>query len=295
MWCLEQITIAAPAKINLSLDITGKLENGYHALDTIMQTISIEDKITLAKTGRQISVLCDHPQVPQGNGNICHKAAEAFFEKTALEGSVIITIDKNIPVAAGLAGGSSDAAAVIKGLNLLYGTGLTQREMCEIGLKCGADVPYCIVAGTCRAKGIGEKLTKLPSFAGVYIVLVVPDFFVSTAWAYKNYDLNSPDEKPCTEELISYIRGRDIKNTAERMANVLESVTAKKHPEIQEIKNDIKKSGACGSVMSGSGPSVFGLFENEEKARIAFSVIREKYNRSYLTLTVDGGIKEWQN
>lgn len=295
MWCLEQITIAAPAKINLSLDITGKLENGYHALDTIMQTISIEDKITLAKTGRQISVLCDHPQVPQGNGNICHKAAEAFFEKTALEGSVIITIDKNIPVAAGLAGGSSDAAAVIKGLNLLYGTGLTQREMCEIGLKCGADVPYCIVAGTCRAKGIGEKLTKLPSFAGVYIVLVVPDFFVSTAWAYKNYDLNKTDEKPRTEELISYIRGRDIKNTAERMVNVLESVTAKKHPEIQEIKNDIKKSGACGSVMSGSGPSVFGLFENEEKARIAFSVIREKYNRSYLTLTVDGGIKEWQN
>jgi 4-diphosphocytidyl-2-C-methyl-D-erythritol kinase len=295
VWCLEQITIAAPAKINLSLDITGKLENGYHALDTIMQTISIEDKITLAKTGRQISVLCDHPQVPQGNGNICHKAAEAFFEKTALEGSVIITIDKNIPVAAGLAGGSSDAAAVIKGLNLLYGTGLTQREMCEIGLKCGADVPYCIVAGTCRAKGIGEKLTKLPSFAGVYIVLVVPDFFVSTAWAYKNYDLNKTDEKPCTEELISYIRGRDIKNTAERMVNVLESVTAKKHPEIQEIKNDIKKSGACGSVMSGSGPSVFGLFENEEKARIAFSVIREKYNRSYLTLTVDGGIKEWQN
>lgn len=295
MWCLEQITIAAPAKINLSLDITGKLENGYHALDTIMQTISIEDKITLAKTGRQISVLCDHPQVPQGNGNICHKAAEAFFEKTALEGGVIITIDKNIPVAAGLAGGSSDAAAVIKGLNLLYGTGLTQREMCEIGLKCGADVPYCIVAGTCRAKGIGEKLTKLPSFAGVYIVLVVPDFFVSTAWAYKNYDLNKTDEKPRTEELISYIRGRDIKNTAERMANVLESVTAKKHPEIREIKHDIKKSGACGSVMSGSGPSVFGLFENEEKARIAFSVIREKYNRSYLTLTVDGGVKEWQN
>ena len=292
---MEQITIAAPAKINLSLDITGKLENGYHALDTIMQTISIEDKITLAKTGRQISVLCDHPQVPQGNGNICHKAAEAFFEKTALEGGVIITIDKNIPVAAGLAGGSSDAAAVIKGLNLLYGTGLTQREMCEIGLKCGADVPYCIVAGTCRAKGIGEKLTKLPSFAGVYIVLVVPDFFVSTEWAYKNYDLNKTDEKPCTEELISYIRGRDIKNTAERMANVLESVTAKKHPEIREIKHDIKKSGACGSVMSGSGPSVFGLFENEEKARIAFSVIREKYNRSYLTLTVDGGIKEWQN
>jgi 4-diphosphocytidyl-2-C-methyl-D-erythritol kinase len=295
VWCLEQITIAAPAKINLSLDITGKLENGYHALDTIMQTISIEDKITLAKTGRQISVLCDHPQVPQGNGNICHKAAEAFFEKTALEGGVIITIDKNIPVAAGLAGGSSDAAAVIKGLNLLYGTGLTQREMCEIGLKCGADVPYCIVAGTCRAKGIGEKLTKLPSFAGVYIVLVVPDFFVSTAWAYKNYDLNKTDEKPRTEELISYICGRDIKNTAERMANVLESITAKKHPEIREIKHDIKKSGACGSVMSGSGPSVFGLFENEEKARIAFSVIREKYNRSYLTLTVDGGIKEWQN
>ncbi len=295
MWCLEQITIAAPAKINLSLDITGKLENGYHTLDTIMQTISIEDKITLTKTGREISVFCDHPQVPAGDGNICHKAAQAFFEKTAIEGGVLITIEKNIPVGAGLAGGSSDAAAVIKGLNLLYKAGLTQREMCKIGLKCGADVPFCVVAGTCRAKGIGEKLTVLPSFAGVYVVLVVPDFFVSTAWAYENYVLDSTVEKPRTEELITYIRSRDIKNTAERMANVLESVTAKKHPEIREIKNDIKKSGACGSVMSGSGPSVFGLFENEQKARIAYSVIREKYNRSYLALTIDGGIKQWQN
>jgi len=292
---LEQITIAAPAKINLSLDITGKLENGYHSLDTIMQTISVEDKITIEKTGRQISVLCGHPHVPQGNGNICHTAAEAFFEKTAVEGGAVIKIEKNIPVGAGLAGGSTDAAAVIKGLNLLYGTGLTQREMCEIGLKCGADVPYCIMAGTCRAKGIGEKLTRLTSFAGVYIVLVVPDFFVSTAWAYKNYVLNGAVEKPHTEELITYIRSRDIKNTAKRMVNVLESVTAKKHPEIQEIKNDLKKSGACGSVMSGSGPSVFGLFENEEKARIAFFTVRQKYNKSYLALTIDGGIKEWQN
>jgi len=292
---LEQITITAPAKVNLSLDITGKLENGYHTLDTIMQTISIEDRITLEKTGRQISVLCDHPQVPRGNGNICHKAAEAFFEKTAVEGGVIITIEKNIPVSAGLAGGSTDAAAVIKGLNRLYGTGLTEREMCEIGLKCGADVPFCIVAGTCRAQGIGEKLTKLPSFAGVYIVLVVPDFFVSTAWAYGNYVFDGNFEKPRTEELISCIRVGDIKNAADKMVNVLESVTAKKHPEIREIKHYIKMSGACGSVMSGSGPSVFGLFENEEKARIAFSAIREKYNRSYLALTVDGGIKEWQN
>jgi 4-diphosphocytidyl-2-C-methyl-D-erythritol kinase len=292
---LEQITIAAPAKINLSLDITGKLENGYHALDTIMQTISVEDKVTLKKAGSQISVLCDHPQVPQGHGNICHKAAEAFFEKTAAEGGVIIKIEKNIPVGAGLAGGSSDAAAVIKGLDLLYGTGLTQREMCEIGLKCGADVPYCIIGGTCRAKGIGEKLTRLPSFTGVYIVLVVPDFSVSTAWAYKNFAFNGNYEKPCTEELITYIGSRDIKNTAKGMANVLESVTAKKHPEIQEIKHDLKSSGACGSIMSGSGPSVFGLYENEEKARIAFSVVRQKYNKSYLALTVDGGIKEWQN
>jgi len=295
VWCLEQITIAAPAKINLSLDITGKLENGYHTLDTIMQTISIEDKITLTKTGRGISVSCGHPQVPDGDGNICYKAAKAFFEKTAIDGGVLITIEKNIPVGAGLAGGSSDAAAVIKGLNLLYGAGLTQKEMCEIGLKCGADVPFCITAGTCRAMGIGEKLTVLPSFAGVYIVLVVPDFLVSTAWAYKNYVADDNIEKPCTEEIIKYMGSRDIKNTAERMVNVLESVTAKQHPVIREIKNEIIKSGACGSVMSGSGPSVFGLFESEREARTAYSAIREKYNRSYLALTVDGGIKQWQN
>lgn len=286
---MRTITMSAPAKINLSLDVTGKLENGYHALETIMQTISLWDDVLLEKTVEGIGVFCDHPGVPCDAGNICDKAARAFFQKTSIPGGVKIKIMKRIPVGAGLAGGSSDAAAVLKGLNALYDAELTQQELADIGVICGADVPFCLAGGTCLAGGIGEKLTRLPSFAGIHAVLVTPEFSVSTAWVFQNYRMDDPVRHPDTKQLIAAIRNRDVARVAGGMKNVLESVTAVKYPEIEGIKHELKSLGALGSVMSGSGSSVFGLFENREKAFRAISELRGQYGHINLVTTTDGG------
>jgi 4-diphosphocytidyl-2-C-methyl-D-erythritol kinase len=312
---LERIKLFAQAKINLSLDVTGRLENGYHTLRMIMQTISLCDEVVLEKAREGIEILCDHPNLPCDERNICYKAAREFFMKTGigafgdgknsdgtvsakgciceetgnLYAGVRINIKKRIPIGAGLAGGSSDAAAVLKGLNILYNTNLHPGELAEIGLKCGADVPFCIYGGTYLAEGIGERLTKLPSFSGVNAVVVKPDFSVSTAWVYKNYSLDELKERPDTDAIIDAIGTKDIAKVAGKMRNVLESVTAVKYPEINKIKHALKKLGALGSMMSGSGPAVFGLFENFEKANTAFEELRKIYKQTYLVSTTDGG------
>ncbi len=286
---MDRLTLPAPAKINLSLDVTGKLENGYHTLDMIMQTISLEDEMVLEKACGGIEVVCDHKDVPSGMRNICYQAAQIYFKKTNLGGGIKVTIKKRIPAGAGLAGGSTNAAAVIKGLDRLYDTRLTPAQMAAIGLQCGADVPFCLAGGTCRAQGIGEKLTRLPSFANVYAVLIMPDFSVSTEWVYKNYRMEAPVKRPNTELLISAIRYREVAKAAQNMVNVLESVTVVKHPQIEEMKQKLKGNGALGSLMSGSGPSVFGLFENEGKARNAFLEIKRQYPQVYFVHTTDGG------
>ncbi len=279
------LTMSAPAKINLSLDITGKLESGYHTLEMILQTISLRDEILLWKRADGIEITCDHPEVPVGSGNICDKAAKAFFRKTGIQAGVKIEIHKRIPIGAGLAGGSTNAAAVLKGLNALYETRLTQEALLDLGLQCGADVPFCLTGGTCLAKGIGEKLTVLPTFSGVPIVLIMPEFSVSTAWVYQNYRLDDPVKRPDTQTILSAIRHGDIEKVAREMRNVLESVTTVKYPEIEGIKRDLKKSGALGSMMSGSGPSVFGLFADEQQARQAFEMLKNQYCHTWLVST----------
>lgn len=316
---MDRIKLLAHAKINLSLDVTGKLENGYHILRMILQTISLSDEVLIEKTQQGIEISCDNPYVPCDKRNICYKAAKEFFSKAGLitfagesghtqkqsgeacsneNGSdgadrkitgVKIRINKRIPVGAGLAGGSADAAAVLKGLNVLYRTGFNQSELAEIGLKCGADVPFCLSGGTCLAEGIGEKLTRLPSFSNVSAVVVMPNFSVSTEWVYKNYSMEDRNKHPDTKMLIAAIKSRDIEKVARGMRNVLESVTTVKYPEIEEIKHMLKRCGALGSMMSGSGPSVFGLFENHEKARRAYNDLKKIYKRIYLVSTTDGG------
>lgn len=288
---LESINIKAYAKINLALDVTGRLENGYHTLRMIMQTISLCDEVIIQKTRGGIEILCDSPDIPCDERNICHRAAEEFFRSTGFgkHDGVRIDIKKRIPAGAGLAGGSSDAAAVLKGLNELYRTGLNLDELAEIGIKCGADVPFCLYGGTCLAEGIGEKLTRLPSFGGVHAVVVKPGFSVSTAWVYGNYDIGSPKEHPDIETIVSAIEARDIAMVAREMKNVLESVTAAKYPVITDIKNSLVDLGAAGSIMSGSGPSVFGLFESFEKAEAAFNHMKKLYKQTYLVSTTDGG------
>lgn len=287
---MESIKLRAQAKINLSLDVTGRLENGYHTLQMIMQTISLCDEVFLEKTQEGIEILCDNHDLPCDEKNICHKAAKEFFNQTNLQNAgVRIQIKKRIPIGAGLAGGSTDAAAVLKGLNILYNTNLHLSGLAEIGLKCGADVPFCLYGGTCLAEGIGEKLTRLPSFDGVSAVVVMPEFSVSTQWVYKNYSMEDSKKHPDTKALIEAIKSKNIEKVARGMRNVLESVTTVKYPEINEIKYVLKNLGALGSMMSGSGPSVFGLFENADKAGAAFNDLKKIYKQVYLVSTTDGG------
>ncbi len=282
------LIINAPAKINLSLDVTGKLENGYHTLEMIVQTISLFDEVTLQKA-ESITVTCDNPTVPVDSSNICHKAARVFFHKTHCRGGVKILIKKRIPVGAGLAGGSTDAAAVLKGLDVIYNTRLSEQELLDLGLACGADVPFCLTGGTCLAEGIGEILTKLSPLKDINFVLIVPEFPVSTAWVYQNFRKCDSIRHPDTKMLINAIHRNDLKQIARRMENVLESVTVVMYPEIEEIKRDLKRQGALGSLMSGSGPSVFGLFENENAARKAYNELRNKHRQIHMVSTVDGG------
>jgi 4-diphosphocytidyl-2-C-methyl-D-erythritol kinase len=282
---LNMITLPAHAKINLSLDVTGKLDNGYHTLEMILQTISLKDEVILQKKPEGVEISCDNPQVPCDGRNICDKAARAFFEKAGIPGGVRIQINKRIPLGAGLGGGSTNAAAVLKGLNALYDARLTQEQLLELGLQCGADVPFCLAGGTCLARGIGEELTKLPHFGGVHAVLIMPEFSVSTAWVYSNYRMDDPVLHPDTQSIVSAIRMRDIKKVAHQMRNVLENVTAAKFPEIDVIKRELKQWGAAGSLMSGSGPSVFGLFEDQEKAHRAFTILGKQYKHIWLVTT----------
>lgn len=280
------ISLEAHAKINLSLDVLNKREDGYHDLRMIMQTIQLYDTISIQEIRSGVEIDCVASYVPNNNTNIACKAAEAMISKYNLDAGVKIKIDKRIPVAAGLAGGSTDAAAVIKGINSLFKLGIGQDELMEIGRTIGADVPYCILGGTALAEGIGEKLTSLPLLKDVQIVVIKPKVGVSTAWVYKNLNLNKINDRPDTEALISAIKSNDIKFIAGNMKNVLESVTVVKQPVIKRIKKTLMEKGALGSMMSGSGPSVFGIFDDKEKAKNAYNEMNKGMNECILTYTV---------
>lgn len=291
---MREINLLTPAKINLSIDITGRLENGYHTVKMIMQSIDLFDSISVKKLSNGISVSCNLPYVPSDNRNIAWKAAEAFFAKYPEKGGASIIIKKKIPVAAGLAGGSTNAAGVLKGLNKLYDNFFSLSELIEISKGLGADVAFCLAGGTQLAEGIGNELTPLPPFKGVYATLVKPPFSVSTQWAYKNFDMEQPGERPDTFKLISAIRESDIRSLAKGMENVLESVTIKKYPELKTIMDRFMEYGALGSRMSGSGPTVFGLFETRQQALYAKEQFMKNYQYVYQTKTIgEGEIEEW--
>ncbi|MHB8066079.1 MAG: 4-(cytidine 5'-diphospho)-2-C-methyl-D-erythritol kinase, partial [Ruminiclostridium sp.] len=274
------------AKINLSLDVLSKREDGYHNLQMIMQTIQLHDTISIHEIPSGVEIKCAAPYVPNNSSNIAYKAAEAMINKFKLDAGVSIVIDKKIPVAAGLAGGSTDAAAVIRGINTLFKLGIEQNELMQIGKTIGADVPYCIMGGTVLAEGIGEKLTKLTQLGKIPIILIKPRIGVSTPWVYKSLNLDKVIERPNNEILISAMENRDIRFIAENMSNVLESVTLVKYPIIGKIKKNLIEKGALGSMMSGSGPTVFGIFEDEKKAKSAFNILRKSKHDCFLTYTI---------
>ena len=283
---MEKLTISMPAKINISINVRNKLASGYHSVEMIMQTIDLFDVITVEKTQCGISIQCDDPKLPCDQGNIAFKAAELFFSKCPNKGGAKITLKKNIPIAAGLGGGSSDAAGVLKALNELHNNCLTDIQLMMISRQLGSDVTFFLSGGTQLAKGKGDELTKLPDLEGVHILLVNPGYPVSTKWVYDNLNLNNLGERPNISNLISAIEAMDINHVAMNMRNVLESVTLKEHPELNIIKNRLTKLGALGSLMSGSGPTIFGIFPDGDTAEAAKEEFLKKYKNVYHTMTI---------
>jgi len=261
---MEKIILESHGKINLSLDVLYKREDGYHELNTIMQEIELKDTIILREINKGIEIQCNNKELPLDETNLVFKAWEKIVDKVGENRGIHITLDKQIPIAAGLGGGSSNAAAVLKGLNELWDLKLSQEELMDIGVEIGADVPFCIMGGTAHARGIGEKLTKLKPFSGKMLLLANPGIFVSTEKVYNNLDLNC-GENINIEEIISFMEKGNLLKLGQNMANTMEKTVINKHPIIDEIKKEMLKHGALGSLMSGSGPTVFGLFDQEEK------------------------------
>ena len=276
----------AYAKINISLDVVGKREDGYHLLEMIMQRIELYDILEVTKNRAGINIKCNKSYVPLDERNLVYKAAKIFLDTYNLKGGVDFNIIKNIPVSAGLAGGSSDAATTLLAMRELYNVDVSDDELCKLGLKIGADVPYCIKGGTALCEGIGEKVTNLEGFKGHILVLVKPKFGVSTKEVYKSLDINKIYRHPNTEGLIKAVENNDLRYVSENMRNVLENVTLKKHTIIKEIKEKMIRSGALGSMMSGSGPSVFGFFDDMLKAQRCYEYFKSKYNDVYITRTM---------
>lgn len=262
-----------PAKINLTLDVTGKLENGYHTLSMIMQSIDVCDELSFEKTADEtilFSMNKDLPDKIPAEKNLVYKAAKLMKDTFKIDGGFKIHLTKNIPAAAGLAGGSSDCAATLIEINELCGLGLDIEKLCEIGVKLGADVPFCIRKGTMLAEGIGEILTPLAPLTGIPVLLIKPNISISTPYVYKHLKLNELDYHPDNKAVISYIKDNNIKKIAASLSNVLETVTIPENPIIAELKHYLTENGAIGSLMSGSGPTTFGIFENMETAKKAY-------------------------
>lgn len=296
----------AYAKVNLGLDIVGRRPDGYHLVRMIMQTLNIYDELTFEKTdeagiritmveskgqlnGSEESSLKTAGGLSLGEDNLIYKAAHIISEKAGYKGGMDITLSKNIPIAAGMAGGSSDCAATLIGVNELLGAGLSERELMEIGVGLGADVPYCIMGGTALSEGIGEILTSLRPLPESIFVVAKPGISVSTAEAYGGFDelFGSGEEiiHPDIDGQVEALESGNLKGVTDRLMNVLEYVTAERHPEIGKLEELIKQQGALNAVMSGSGPTVFGIFDSRDKAERTASVINDAGLAAQLFIT----------
>jgi len=268
-------SIKARAKINIVLDVVGKRKDGYHDIRTIMQTVDLFDIITVRKQAEnKISIVTNSSKIPVGSRNLAYKAAKFLRDNYSINSGIKIKIDKKIPVAAGLAGGSADCAASLLGIIRLFDIDISEMDIASAAASLGADVPFCINGGTYLAEGIGEKLTKISSFPQMFVLIAKPNISVSTAWVYNNFKASSVERFPDIEKTIEHIRQKDINAISNDLCNVLESVTIKKYPVINDIKKAMIRFGALGALMSGSGPSVFGLFQAQDRCLNAMKSIR---------------------
>lgn len=274
---MNQVELKALAKINLGLDVLGRRENGYHDVRMIMQSIYLYDTVKLTKQKEPgIWIETNLGFLPTGENNIAYKAAKMLIDEFGIDEGIRIRLDKHIPVAAGLAGGSSNAAAVLFGMNRMFGLHLSMEELKERGVKLGADVPYCIMRGTVLAEGIGEELSVLPPMPKCAVLIAKPPVSVSTKAVYEALDSKEITEHPDIDRIIDGLKAGDLRKIASSMGNVLEDVTIPMHPVIAEIKQEMLDAGALGAMMSGSGPTVFGLFESRAAAKAAQKKIRDR-------------------
>lgn len=273
---MDSVVIKAMAKVNLGLDVLRRRENGYHDVKMVMQTVDLYDTLTICKReDTQIVITTNVGELPLTEDNLIYKAAKLLFSEAKKEYGVSIHLDKQIPIAAGMAGGSTDAAATLLGVNALYGLRFEKEELARIGVKIGADVPYCIYGGTYLSEGIGEVLTKLPDAPDCFVVIAKPGIGVSTKYVYENLHIENVSDHPDVDGMIEAIKEGSLTGVTEKMANVLENVTVKRYPEIATMKDCLEDNGAMRALMSGSGPTVFGIFSEKEKAETALERLKE--------------------
>lgn len=281
------MNVLAYAKLNLTLDILRRREDGYHDLQMVMESISLADTLTIANGEGEVSTNLRY--LPTDRRNLAQMAAAAFREATGLGGPVNIAIEKAIPVCAGLAGGSADAAAVLRAMNQLTGAGLSLEALADIGQRVGSDVPYCVLGGTALAEGRGERLTLLPPLPHCHVVVCKPPFSISTPWLFSQVKVHKIVRRPDTAGVMEALEKGDLAGVARRMYNVFEDVLEPRHmATIAAIKAVLINCGALGASMSGSGPSVFGLFASEQDAKRAYRRLLEQYQSVFLCQTVDG-------
>jgi len=282
--------LSANAKINLTLDILRRREDGYHDLQMVMQSVTLADQLTVVPArGAEGTASSDLRFLPTGGKNLAQMAAAAFRRITGLGGEVDVSIRKRVPVCAGLAGGSADAAAVLRAMNGLTGAGLSPAELAKIGEKVGSDVPFCVLGGTALAEGRGERLTPLPPLPPCHIVICKPSFSISTPQLFSRVNVRKIVRRPDTAGVLAALEAGDLAGVARRMYNVFEDVLeARRLSEINEIKAALIDCGALGASMSGSGPSVFGLFEDKNSAQAAVERLREGYRDVFLCGPANG-------
>lgn len=273
---MEEITRKAYAKINLGLDVIRRRPDGYHEVKMIMQTVGIYDSLTFRKSEKPgIFLATDKEELPCDGKNLIYRAAELIKNTYHVKEGVEITLKKRIPIAAGMAGGSTDAAAVFHGLNELFLLGMSLEDMKELGVKIGADVPYCLMGGTALSEGIGEILTPLPAPPEAYLAVAKPDINVSTKFVYENLHADTLSFHPDIDGMAEALKKGSLKGITDRMGNVLETVTIREYPVIAEIKEKMLENGGENALMSGSGPTVFGIFKEKENARRACEAIEK--------------------
>ena len=280
------ISLKALAKINLGLDVVRRREDGYHEVRMIMQTIHLYDRLDIKRTKESgIQIQTNLSFLPVNENNLIYKAAKLLMDEFSITDGVSVKLDKRIPVAAGMAGGSTDAAAMLFGMNRLFSLGLTKRQLMERGVQIGADVPYCIMRGTALAEGIGEELSPLAPMVKCPVLIAKPSISVSTKFVYQNLKLDDTTVHPDIDLLIEDIKAKNLHDIAVHMGNVLETVTIPNYPVIDEIKKHMLSHGAVGAMMSGSGPTVFGLFDDEDTAKKAYKAMRSSHLARQVYLT----------